>query len=330
MRLILAAAIVVAQVAVPALRPGEWVVESDQNGSIAGEVFDPVAGESAAGVVVRLSRPRVAQDRTWPEPWVPEYASGSEQLAAITTDREGRFLFRGLRPGRYRVRTAGVMRNTSSVDVIVRADALQGTARLEVEIGARVGGIVLDHLGQPLGNYPVRVVGFDVGDGLNSLPPDVRVVQRTANDGHFHLEALPTGTVYLQAVSRKRGYSPAMAVAVQSGEVAHDLTLVVPDEGDVLTAARESGGGIGVRLDFTPRGPVIKSLIGGMAAEEAGLQVGDLLTTLGSRSTRFMSPQEFVDRCRGPVSSSLVVHVERDGEIRELTLVRREFPAEDR
>lgn len=330
MRLILAALIVVSQVAVPALRPGEWVVEADQSGSITGEVYDPVAEAPAAGVVVRLSRPRTVKDKDWPEPWVEENAGGSERLAAIATDQQGRFLFRGLRPGRYRVRTSGALRSTASTDVVLRPDALAGSARLEVEMGAAVSGTVLDHQARPLGNYPVRVVGFDAGDGLNSLPVGVNVMQRTAEDGHFHLDGLPSGIVYVQATSNRHGYSPAVPVLSRSGSEVGGISLVVADEREELERARAEGAGIGVRLDFTPRGPVIDSLVAGMAAEEAGLRVGDLITHVGERPTRFMSTRECVDRCRGPVGSTVEVTVLRDEETIDVQLVRRTFPPSDR
>jgi len=332
MRLLLTAAIVVlGQVTVPALRPGEWVIDPDEVGVLVGQVIDPVAGGPVAGMPVRLSRPRQAEERSWPEPWVAEnVGSGNEQLGSVATDADGRFAFRGLRPGLYRVRAAGALRATASAEAYVTPEERSRQVTIEVEVGAEASGIVLDHLGRPLADYPVRLIALDVGDGLNSLPNNVRYGQRTAPDGHFHLEHLPTGTVYIQATSWKRGYSEAVAVAVRSGGRVDGLTLVVPDETEVLEGARDGAGGIGVKLTFTPRGPVIESLLDGMSADEAGLLQGDLLAALDGRGTRFMSGREFVARCKGPVGSTVTVRVLRGDESIEVALTRQVFPPSER
>jgi hypothetical protein len=324
-------ALVIAQVGVPAMHPGEWVVDSNESGMLSGQVVDPVAGRPVAGVPVRLSRHRQGQDRTWPEPWVAEHAgAANEQLGSVATDAEGRFTFRGLRPGRYRVRAAGALRATATAEAWITPEHRTRTVEIEVEVGAQVGGIVLDHEGQPLGDFPVRLVGFDRGDGLNSLPRDVRVGQRTAPDGHFLLSQLPTGTVYLQAGSSPRGYSVPVALEVRSGETVDQVTLVVPDEQDLLTPSGEGVGGIGVRLEFTPRGPVIDTLIEGMAAHQAGLLAGDRLEALAGRSTRFMLPREFIERCLGLPGSVVTVRIVRGDESFDVELTRRMFPSGQR
>ncbi len=324
--LALVALIVVGQAGVPALPPGEWIVDDQHAGAVAGQVVDPTTEAPVVGATVRLSRPAQASDRSWPEPWVVESADEDTQIASVTTDADGRFRFRGLRPGLYRVRVRGALRRTASAEAYITVESPRAEVALRVEPGAVLSGLVTDPDGNPIANFPVALVGLDLGDGRNRIPADRWYGVRTDDEGGFVLGGVPTGQVHLQAMARRYGYSEHAILDVRSGDVVEELVLVVPDERDQLAQAGEKKGGIGVRLDWGPEGPRIAHLFEGMAAAEAGLRIGDLVTALNGRDTRFMWRGEFIARCTGTIGEEVAVGVERDGERFVVRLTRRAFP----
>jgi len=147
---------------------------------------------------------------------------------------------------------------------------------------------------------------------------------RTDEQGHFEILPLPTGVVYLQASDRRYGFSELLRLEVRSGDVLEGVEIVVPDERELLARREADGGGVGVRLEFEPAGPKIRSLLPGMPAEEAGLLVDDRIVSLGGMDTRFMAPSEFIHRCRGAVGEPVTLGV-RTGEEppRDVVLLRR-------
>ncbi len=205
----------------PAIRPGDAVVDADEAGIVSGEVLDRALGQPAADIEVRLLRPGPEADRSWPEPWVLERGATSEELARVRTSPAGRFEFRGVAPGRYRVRARDSSGTLATEDVSVAADDLRRSVTLEI---TRIGGI-------------------------------------------------------------------------------------------------------GVRLHFEDgEAPRVRSTIAGMAAAEAGLQPDDLIVSLDDRPTAGLRIREFVDLCRGPVGSTVLVGVRRGDEVRQMQLERRSFP----
>ena len=327
---LLAAAVVLLAQAAPATdaAPGEAVVEPGQVGVIDGRAFDPEAEQPAAGLLVALHLPSGAADRTWPEPWVYEPGEEARPIATVRTDADGRFRFAGLASGDYEVRVADHSLERSRVAASIRGASMQRTVELAVRQGGTARGRVVDAAGAPLVDFWVLAVGVDLGDGLNALDDAAGpVYTRSDAEGRFTLRPLPTGEVYIQAALRPYGYSLPVAHPIRSGEEIDGLEIVVPDERALLERRRRSDGGVGIRIDFGPAGPSVSSLIEGMGAKDAGLLAGDLVVEVAGRSTGFMTPVEFTDRCRGELGSEVRLRVVRDGgEPFDVSIVRSAFP----
>lgn len=317
-----------AQVAAEEQDAGATVVHDGQPGVIRGEVWDPVAEQPAAGVLISLFRPGRDTGRQYPEPWVAEPGEADQAVVRLRADDAGRFTFSGLAPGYYVIRPRGVLQAGGGAEAHVTDEQPEQEVRLRVELGATITGQVLDEQARPLTDFTVHVVGLDAGDGLNAAHDHQATLHvRTDAQGRYVLEPLPTGTVWIQAAARSFGYSSPAAHAVRSGGRIDGIDIVVPDERDVLGQRSRDDGGVGVRLDFGPEGPRVRRTIEGMSAQAAGLEPGDLIVQVAGRSTRFMPPSEFTDRCRGPLGSEVTLRVRRaDGVEHEVGLTRQAFP----
>jgi carboxyl-terminal processing protease len=87
-----------------------------------------------------------------------------------------------------------------------------------------------------------------------------------------------------------------------------------------LTTGRFSG--IGVWVEPDRKQFVIVSVLPGTPARAAGLQAGDVITTIDGRSVKGMTPDQAVGRIKGPAGTDVVVGVERGGEALEFTITR--------
>lgn len=320
-------AILLAQV--PALRPGQEIVDPEEGGRIVGEVIDATTSAAIDDVPLILLRPSSAAGREFPEPWVADSADGSDRpVARVHTAPDGSFRFDGLEPGHYIVRSAGRWVPRRQVEVWLDERIKAPRIQLELPAGARIAGEVVDSTGAPLAEFPVFVAGHDAGDGSNrGRGKPASMPTRTDAAGRFELRWVPAGEVHVQAALNSLGYSPPIVMTVGDGDRPAPITLVVPDERQALLDARDGGAGVGVRLDFTELGPVVASLIDGMPAEAAGMRAGDLITAVDGRPTRFMTSGEFINRCRGRVGQPVTLALLReDGETLEVRFERARLP----
>ena len=307
--------------------PGQARLQGDDIGTFRGRVVNDRSGDGLEGVPLKLLRPSAAASRTWPEPWTPESWNEDEDLLSVVSASDGSFRFDGLPAGAYRVRVDSRWLPRRAVDGYVKPGG-SVTGSLELSPGGRIRGRVEDEAGQPIAQMLVLVAGLDRGDGLNggggrpaSMPT------RAADDGTFELRWVPPGTAWVQAGHRDLGFSETVPVDVGEGTQHDGLRLVVPDERAVL-ATRESGGGIGVRLDFTARGPVLADVVEGLPADRAGLQGGDLIVAIDGHAALFMLSREFVSRCRGrPGTSVEITWVRGSSGPTDLVLVREPIPS---
>jgi len=152
----------------------------------------------------------------------------------------------------------------------------------------------------------------------------MRLPSRGSSSGARDARLALATAMALQASDRRYGFSELLRLEVRSGDVLEGVEIVVPDERELLARREADGGGVGVRLEFEPAGPKIRSLLPGMPAEEAGLLVDDRIVSLGGMDTRFMAPSEFIHRCRGAVGEPVTLGV-RTGEEppRDVVLLRR-------
>jgi hypothetical protein len=148
----------------------------------------PCVDQSLCGIVLLGREPlEGARAELWPADSVPTWRAHLLDSALVTTsDARGRFGFSDLVSGDYYLRVTGPGGETRGGMLRV-----PGGSYTVVFGGACVAGIVLDELGAPLAEVPVRVAGLGEQGSAR--------VAETLTDaaGHFELCGLPGGVHWL-------------------------------------------------------------------------------------------------------------------------------------
>ena len=163
--------------------------------ALSGSVFEDGSRAPIAGAEVTLlpSRPTVGP-------------SAPEDHLSMTTDREGRYRFADVQPGRYRilVRKAGFVRPLSPPPEVTIA---LGDRRADVNVSLQRGGVitgaVFDENGQPLAEMRVMAMQKRAPSNADAPVPRASFVSRdgvNTNDlGEFRLHSLMPGEYYVEA-----------------------------------------------------------------------------------------------------------------------------------
>lgn len=328
--LILLASPALAQDGVPALAPGQTVVDPDEDGRISGEILDARTGSPVAEAVIALYHPRSVVDRQWPEPWVPDFpAEDDAPIATVRAASEGQFLFDGLSPGRYRLSPLlGPKTQVTTMWFVLTRERPSEFAALRTNAGALLEGRVTTADGAPFAGIFVYVAAIDDGPEGNRLGgrrPSPRGL--TDDDGRFSLGDVPPGRLKIQAGRQDFGFSELLSVEAGMAQDIVGLELVVPDERERIERARAERGGLGVVVDFDTGGVLIRRLLPGFPAEEAALRPGDRILALDGRSTRWMIRFEFFNRALGGIGEPITLTIGRDDEAPfDVTLTRAQMP----
>ena len=192
----------------------------------------PPATASIEGIVLRLGTtdaiPRAKVTITQP---------GSSQ--AITADDSGKFVFRNLAAGQYRLSATrdGYVAaeygqrgpGGSGVPITLAAQQQMKDARIEMSLTGVISGRVLNRFGEPVGNANVQALRYTYQEGRRTLAPSQSI--RTNDLGEYRLFWMtpgqyiisaqpvdtlavdPGGTVFVQA-QRGGGGGPALAGAL--------------------------------------------------------------------------------------------------------------------
>ena len=150
----------------------------------------------------------------------------------VTADVEGRFAFKGIVPGQYRIRASGASGWTLKSAMADGRDALDfwieiGTGQQTPNISLTFGdqstslkGVLQNHLGQPTADYTVIVFP---ADNRYWVPLARRVRSaRPATDGSFSFMGLPEGEYRLATVTDVESgawYDPALLEQLQVASV---------------------------------------------------------------------------------------------------------------
>lgn len=146
-----------------------------------------------------------------PQPGLSVWASGTERRVRGQTDESGRFLLRGLPPGKVELRLGG---ETTSPDLVLLPypDVDAGTEGLVWTLarGVEITGTAVDQNGKPAGGLRVRAAPLSGdADGPTSTSS---ATERTGDDGTFRLRRLMPGRYRLSASGG--GYLPSATVEV--------------------------------------------------------------------------------------------------------------------
>ncbi len=125
--------------------------------------------------------------------------------------------------------------------------------------------------------------------------------------------------------AEEEAFEQALAYAAASGmtTVLDDpYTTFLPPERAAPAAAHLDGefGGIGVNIQFIDGQLSVVSPIAGSPADEAGIEVGDIIVAADGQAIEGLSPEEAGALIRGPVGTAVELRVEREGSSNLLTL----------
>jgi len=175
-------------------------------------------------------------------------------------------------------------------------------------------------------------------EGLTSIDPRISIerrgqeVQLALNGEASAAFVAPSdkdpsawGALTGQLVKRLAQVSPAVASAGEERiyEIVFDAVVQKLDpysryasrsEAEENRANRDGFGGIGVRIAVGARGVQVESVMAHTPAERAGLEKGDLITSIDGESAAGLDAGMAVERLRGPVNSEVKLIVERRRE----------------
>ncbi len=101
------------------------------------------------------------------------------------------------------------------------------------------------------------------------------------------------------------------------------LALVACQRGEVVQAFPDSFVGVGIELRMGTDGPFVVRVLGGGAAAQAGVQVGDRLLAVDGRSVVAMTLGDVIVAIRGAPDTQVALTLER-GSHHVVVVVRRQ------
>lgn len=184
----------------------------------AGLGITPPAGASLSQVTDLLISTAAARGLPVGPPAIQRIVSnavGPQDSPTVATDRDGSFVFRGVKPGRYTVRATregyfgkpanGTYPATATLDVTVAGkDAVE--APLGMAQGAIVAGRIFDVNGTALSNVNVQAFSLAYQTGFALLQPTV--TKTTDDRGEYRLFWVPPGEYYVGVTPRAGAPAP--------------------------------------------------------------------------------------------------------------------------
>ena len=126
---------------------------------------------------------------------------------------------------------------------------------------------------------------------------------------------------------RDLAYGAIRGLTEAVGDEGHTSFLTADEAKAVDQSLSGTFVGIGVQLDSDEtKGPIIRSIIPGTPAEEAGLKRGDLIVKVDGTTTTGESIDEVVSRVRGPEGEAVTLTIQRgSGDPFDVKIVRKQF-----
>lgn len=239
-------------------------------------VVSGVVREQGTGGPISGAQVTMMRERSGP----PPSGMAFERPPQTTTDSAGRFVFRGVAPGRYRfsAQKAGFAMPFGPAAMPVAVDVAANVDSVELALprGGVLTGRVLDAGGEPVANAMVSVMRprpeFSASAGAPPRPPLPRLVMagpagQTNELGEFRVHSLAAGEYVVRAMARASGpsgmapdgqattwvptYAPgttdadaADSVVVQAGGTTHvgDIRMVSASAFRVTGTVVDAGG----------------------------------------------------------------------------------------
>lgn len=153
---------------------------------------------------------------------VVEIDNGRE-VSAAATGADGKFAFRNLASGQYRIRVSrsGYLEsaygkrgpNGQGRALAVSAGQSVKDVRITLIPGGAISGRIYDSVGEPLANATVRALKYNYSDGQRTL---TQVREDTSDDrGEYRLFWLPPGDYYVSAVAQGAGPDEAFHMMLE-------------------------------------------------------------------------------------------------------------------
>jgi hypothetical protein len=178
----------------------------------AGIVVTPPQGATVAEVTQLLTNAAAARGLPIGPPVIQALVNngvGKQDWPTVMSDRDGRFTFPEVKPGRYTVRAirdgyfgkpvAGVYPPTSAINIAVVAGETQQVPLAMVQ-GAIIAGRVYDGTGAAVSNMTVQAYSVGYQNGFSLL--QTTVTKTTDDRGEYRLFWLPPGDYYVGATTR--------------------------------------------------------------------------------------------------------------------------------
>jgi hypothetical protein len=122
-------------------------------------------------------------------------------LDSITTEDDGRFAFRNVAPGRYRLTVTRRGYTRPPMTITLAAGQPAEDIQLNMSPAGSISGRVFDADGHPLGNVEIKAMTASYPEGIRSLTPVQSVL--TNDLGEYRLFWLAPGRYYVSAVHPK-------------------------------------------------------------------------------------------------------------------------------
>jgi hypothetical protein len=222
-------------------------------------------------------------------------------------DGRGRFEFGGIPTGAYMVHIAAAGWAMKSADGVA---AVGGGTELRVTLGkgASVFGRVTDsESGEPLGLAKVSMEN-SFGGGASAMPMLVSAV--SDEEGNFELAGLKPGRRSVVASASQHHTKIVSALNVEEGTRVGPLEIALGPvkEGEV---PRLDLAGIGVMLGQAEGAMLVRDLIAGGGAAEAGMKAEDLIVAIEGDAVSDLGWDDAIQRIRGPVGSQVHLQLRR-------------------
>lgn len=241
---------------------GEATIELGPARSISGRVLGPSGPVANATVLLCPAR------------------SMGNVIAHVQTAADGRYAIDGLLSGAYQVRAESSRLAPAMRDVVV--GNVDESVDLQLDAGSEVSGLVVGKEHQPIA---AAVISASVEDGEFRT---TSATARTDSNGHFHLDALGAGLLYVSASHPDHGSKDAPPARIAFGEK-KDLTLMLdatasveglvswedgtPAVGVTVRAQSSAGDGVSTQTDASGRyhlAPLAAGVHFVVATREAG------------------------------------------------------------